>query len=130
MSENSVKVLVFSDDVDKRRAVIEGVGTKPGALLPEIEWLEVATAQGVVDAMENGEFALLVIDGEAQKEGGPSVARKLEGLHEDMPPIIMLVARQQDEWIASWAGAAKTVPLPVDPISIQDAVRDVLSGRK
>ena len=47
---------------------------------------------------------------------------------EDVPPIIFLTARAQDEWLATWAGAAATVSDPIDPIILQETVADVLRG--
>ena len=96
MSEETVRILVFSDDKDKRAAVINGVGVRASA--------------------------------ETKKEGGMSVAQDLQETREDVPPIIFLTARAQDEWLATWAGAAATVSDPIDPIILQETVADVLRG--
>ena len=41
-----------------------------------------------------------------------------------------LTARPQDEWLATWAGAAAVVADPIDPIILQETVADVLCGAK
>ncbi|MCI1641016.1 MAG: hypothetical protein LKI58_03035 [Actinomyces sp.] len=128
MSDQTVDVLVFSDDVDTRKAVIGGVGLRPGKGLPTINWVEAATKPGVVEKVRRGDFALLVLDGEATKEGGMSIARELSGILDSVPPVIILTARQQDDWLATWAGAAATVPEPLDPIVLQETVASVLAG--
>ena len=50
MSEETVQILVFSDDKDRRQAVINGVGLRASKDTPRIEWVEAATAFGVRDA--------------------------------------------------------------------------------
>ena len=50
MSEETVQILVFSDDKDKRSAVINGVGLRASKDTPRIEWVEAATGSGFCDA--------------------------------------------------------------------------------
>lgn len=126
MAEQTVDVLLFSDDIDTRKAVINGVGLRPGKGLPAISWVEAATKPGVVDLVRSHDFALLVLDGEATKEGGMSIARELHGLFDDVPPIVVLTARQQDDWLAAWSGAVATVPEPLDPLTLQETISSVL----
>ena len=122
----TVKVLVFSDDVETRRAVTNGVGLRASKDTPVIEWHEAATAFGAVELVKNHDFALLVLDAETQKEGGMSVAKELENTVERMPPILMLTARPQDTWLATWAGAARIVSEPLNPLELQEAVAALL----
>ena len=105
MSEETVRILVFSDDKDKRAAVVNGVGVRASKDTPRIEWVETATGFGVRDAFDQQELAALILDAETKKEGGMSVAQDLQETREDVPPIIFLTARAQDEWLATWAGA-------------------------
>ncbi len=128
MSDQTVDVLVFSDDVDTRKAVIDGVGLRPGKGLPTVNWVEAATAAGVIEKVGQGDFALLILDGEATKEGGMSIARDLTGTYDEVPPIIILTARQQDDWLATAAGASATIAEPLDPIVLQETVAAALSG--
>lgn len=102
MSDTSVKVLVFSDDSHKRRAVMNGIGLRASKDTPRIEWVEAATAFGVRDAVDAQDFAALILDAEAKKEGGMSVAQDLRETRDDVPPVIFLTARVQDDWLATW----------------------------
>ena len=102
MSETPVKVLVFSDNSSTRQAVITGVGFKASKDTAPIEWLEAATAFGVFELVDSHDIAVLVLDGETQKEGGMSVAKELANTRENLPPILMLTARPQDQWLATW----------------------------
>ena len=126
MSEETVRILVFSDDKDKRAAVMNGVGMRASKDTPRIEWVEAATAFGVRDAVDQQDFTVLILDAETKKEGGMSVAQDLQETREDVPPIIYLTARVQDDWLATWAGAAATVADPIDPIILQETLADVL----
>ena len=115
MSEMTARILVFSADIDKRHAVVNGVGIRAAKDLPTIEWSEAATPFGTKELVENNDFDLLILDAETTKEGGMSVAQELKNTVEKLPPIIFLTARQQDSWLATWAGAAATISDPLDP---------------
>lgn len=126
MSEATVKVLVFSDDVTVRTAVTTGVGVRAAKDLPRIEWHEAATTFGAIELVKEHDFALLILDAEVKKHGGMGVAKELENTVDSLPPIIFLTARQQDDWLATWAGAAATVAAPFDPLTLQETVARVL----
>lgn len=126
MSENTARVLVFSGDATKRQAVITGVGMRASKDSPLIEWSEAATPFGAKELVESGGFALLILDAETTKEGGMSLAQELKNTIEDVPPIIFLTARQQDDWLASWAGGAAAIPDPLDPLVLQETVAALL----
>ena len=53
MSDETVRILVFSDDKDKRAAVINGIGLRASKDTPRIEWVEAATGFGVRDAFDS-----------------------------------------------------------------------------
>ncbi len=122
MSENKLSVLVFSGDSSTRKAVIEGVGRRPARDLPTLEWLEAATADGAEAMFRTEQPGLLILDAETTKEGGLSVARRLEDRFDSIPPIVMITARPQDKWLADWAGAAEMILLPLDPLELQETV--------
>lgn len=128
MSENTVRVLVFSGDATKRHAVITGVGRRASKNSAPIEWSEAATPFGAKELVESHDFALLVLDAETQKEGGMSLAQELKNTMEDVPPIVFLTARQQDDWLASWAGGAAAIPDPLDPLVLQETIAQLLEN--
>ena len=130
MSETPVKVLVFSDNSSTRQAVITGVGFKASKDTAPIEWLEAATSFGVFELVDSHDIAVLVLDGETQKEGGMSVAKELANTRENLPPILMLTARPQDQWLATWAGASRIVSAPLDPQALQENLAELLRARR
>lgn len=128
MSDAQVNVLLFSDDSDTRQAIKDAVGVRVSKDAPTIVWHEAATAFGVHDLMDSVKFAALVLDAESPKEGGLSVARELATTREELPPLVVLTARPQDEWLATWAGAAVTIPAPFDPIEVQESLAKLLTA--
>lgn len=127
MAVSSVKVLLFSDDKDTRQAIIDAVGVRASKDAPSIEWFEAATAFGVEDLMQQHEFAAVVLDGESTKEGGMSIARNIRTYLDDVPPMLILTARPQDAWLATWAGARVIIEAPFDPIEVQEGIARLLS---
>lgn len=115
-------LLVYSDDASVRQAVIRAVGRRAGKGLAPSRWTEAATPEGVRRALVERDFATLVLDGEAAKLGGMGLAKELAQELEKVPPVIVLVARQQDEWLATWSGARAVVSEPLNPLALQEAI--------
>lgn len=122
MSDERMNVLVYSDNAETRRAVIEGVGRRAAKDLPLINWVETASGPGTLLEYADAQPDLLILDAESTKVGGMSVARSLQDRYDDFPPIVLLTARPQDDWLAKWAGAQSVVAAPLDPLELQEAV--------
>lgn len=122
MSEDSVDVIIYSADADRRKKIIEGTGVRPGKDSPRINWIETATSDGVIMAVEEYEPAVMVLDGETPKVGGMAVAKRVENELDFQPLLVLLTARPQDSWLATWAGAAYTVLAPYDPMDLQNVM--------
>jgi DNA-binding response OmpR family regulator len=126
---DSLKVLVYSDDVDTREQVILALGRRPHPDLPELEYVEVATEPVVIQQMDFGGIALAILDGEAVPAGGMGIARQLKDEIYRCPPILVLTGRVQDNWLATWSRADAAVPHPLDPIELAEAVVRLLRSR-
>lgn len=120
-------ILLYSDNSEFRANVIEAVGVRPGADMPKVEWVEAATEDGAVMKYKEGEFDLLILDGETQKVGAMALLRRLEVEFDNLPPSITILARQQDSWIAKFSGTTKMLYYPIDPIELQETVAQLLS---
>ena len=123
-----LSVLLYSDDIATRDAVRVAVGRRPARDVEVIAWLECATAAAVIEAVETGEFDLLVLDGEASPTGGLGLCRQLKNEIFSCPPILVLTGRPQDGWLAAWSQADLAVPHPLDPIAVAGAVAEL--GRR
>ena len=92
------------------------VGRRPAPDSARIDWLECATNAEVVEQMDEGGLDLAILDGEAQPTGGMGLARQFKYEIDDCPPIVVLIARPQDGWLASWSLADAVISQPLDPV--------------
>lgn len=123
---DAVEIMLFSADLHTRETIMDAVGVSGAFDLPPISWLEVATAKAAKLSFEPERFAALVLDAETTQEGGESLSRWLHDHNEKVPPVIMLVARPQDEWLARWSGAAQCIQAPFPADTVVDTIRKVL----
>ncbi|MEU2038973.1 Rv3143 family two-component system response regulator [Nocardia niwae] len=124
-----LRVLVYSNDADTRRQVIQALGKRPSQELPEFEYLEVATAPVVIAQMDAGGIDLAVLDGEASPAGGLGIAKQLKDEVDPCPPLLVLTGRPDDAWLASWSRAEAAVAHPIDPLRLTEAVVALLRSR-
>jgi DNA-binding response OmpR family regulator len=117
-----LRILVYSDNPRTREAVELALGKRIHPELPELTYLDVATAAMVVKQMDAGGFDLAILDGEASPVGGMGLAKQLKDEISDCPPILVLTGRPDDAWLANWSRAEAAVPHPIDPIRLSDAV--------
>jgi DNA-binding response OmpR family regulator len=127
--ERAPRVLLYSDDVDTRQQVRLAVGRRLAKGAPDIEWVETATHPAVVAAADAGDLDLLVLDGEAAKSGGIGLCRQLKDEVYDCPPVLVLVGRAQDAWLASWSLADAVLSHPLDPVEVHDVVARLVGSR-
>jgi hypothetical protein len=48
----------------------------------------------------------------------------------DCPPVVVLIGRPQDAWLATWSRADFAVPHPLDPVAVAEAVAHVARSRR
>jgi DNA-binding response OmpR family regulator len=118
--------LVYSDNPRTREQVRLALGKRVHPELPELEYVEIATAPMVISRMDAGGIDLAILDGEATPAGGMGVAKQLKDEVANCPPILVLTGRPDDAWLASWSQAEAAVPHPIDPIRLGDAVVSLL----
>lgn len=126
----SLNVLLYSDDSATRDKVRLAVGRRPARDVEVTAWRECATAYAVIEAVEHGSFDLLVLDGEAAKVGGLGLCRQLKNEIFDCPPVLVLIGRPQDGWLAAWSQADLAVAHPLDPIVLAAAVATLGRGAR
>ncbi|SBS77874.1 conserved hypothetical protein [uncultured Mycobacterium sp.] len=129
ISRARLRVLVYSDNARTRRQIVEALGTRPRADLPEIDYLEVATGSVIIKSVDAGDIDLAILDGEATPVGGMGIARQLRDEVEGCPPILLVTGRPGDAWLAHWSRADAAVPHPVDPIRLAEAAVPLLRSR-
>lgn len=131
MSDETLRVLLFSGDRTVREQVRLALGRKVASDLPPIEVEEVATGPAMFRRLDAGPSVdLLILDGEAQPEGGFGLAHQVKEEYEDCPPVLLLVARVADAWLGTWSRAEVISPYPVDPVRLPGQAAELLRERK
>jgi DNA-binding response OmpR family regulator len=124
----ALRTLVYSSEADTRGRVMLALGHKPAADLPEVEFVEVATAAVAIRTLDAGGVDLAILDGEAAPFGGLGLAKQLRDELDSPPPILVLTGRADDRWLADWSRADAWVPHPLDPILLADTAVSLLRG--
>ena len=124
-----VSVLLYSDDITVRDAVRAAAGRRPARDVEVVAWRECATAEAVIEAMDAGGYDVVVLDGEATPVGGLGLCRQLKNEIFRCPPVLVLIGRPQDAWLAGWSLADEVVPHPLDPIAVSDAIASLARSR-
>ena len=124
----TARLLLHSDNITTRDAVRAAVGRRPARDVEIVSWRECATPAAVVEAVEEGDIDLVILDGEAAKTGGLGLCRQLKVEVLRCPPVLVLTGRPQDGWLATWSMADGSVPHPLDPIAVADAVASLARG--
>ncbi|MGL5909913.1 MAG: hypothetical protein ACRCZP_07920 [Phycicoccus sp.] len=124
-----VSVLLYSDDITTRDAVRAACGRRPARDVEIVAWRECATAAAVIEAMDAGGHDVVVLDGEAAPVGGLGLCRQLKNEIFRCPPVLVLIGRPQDGWLAGWSLADDTGPHPLDPVVVSEAVAALARAR-
>lgn len=112
-------IALYSDDSTVRSSIITALGKQLDTTLAPHEVKEFATADALrlyVDSKK--QVDLFILDAEAVPEGGMGVARQLKDEVFNCPPVLLVTARLQDNWLAAWSKAEATVTHPIDPFTI------------
>lgn len=116
----AARILVYSDDLNVRENVRFAVGSTTQGR--PVEWTEAATHAGVTAALDTSTFDLVILDGEAAKSGGMGICRQMKAELYNCPPVLLLVGRPGDAWLATWSEADAAVAHPLDPFVVREAV--------
>lgn len=121
------RILLYSDDRNVRASVRLAMGDELSDR--GIRWTETATYPAVVSGVEEGGFDLLILDGEAAKAGGMGISRQLKHEVKDCPPVLLLIGRRDDTWLADWSEADGVVSHPIEPFEMKAAVEGLLASQ-
>ena len=122
-------VLVYSDDSNTREQVRLASGRRPAPDVPLVEFLECATPAAVLKELDKGGIDVCVLDGEAVPMGGMGLCRQIKDEVFHCPPVLLLIGRPQDAWLATWSRAEGAVSHPIDPVRMAEVTADLLQQR-
>jgi DNA-binding response OmpR family regulator len=58
------------------------------------------------------------------------LCKQLKDEVRDCPPVLVLIGRVQDAWLATWSRADFAVPHPLDPVAVAQAVAQLIRRQK
>ncbi len=121
------RVLIVSSDPAERRRAGSAL-----ALRQDVDVVEVDGGAAAADLLRTGDFDVLVVDGDIDAKGGFSWLYELRAQCElrdaHRPPAVVLVSRDEDRFLAEWAGAAAMVFKPADGFAVADRVAELAAG--
>lgn len=92
----------------------------------------VSTPQRAVALLDEGEtYDVVVGDNDTHPTGGLALAREIKArgqMGQEMPPVVLLIARTQDAWLANWAQVDAHVLKPADPFDLRETLQAVVAG--
>lgn len=119
-------LLLYSDDRTTRERVRLALGRRPAADVPEIELIEYATWKAALNRLDAGGVDLAIMDGESAPYGGMGLAKQIKDEIYKAPPVLVLIGRPQDAWLATWSRAEAAVPHPLDPMVLAQTVAELM----
>ena len=120
-------VLVYSHRPEVREQIMSAVGRRPAPDVGRIDFLECESVSDVLMAVD-GHRADLVDPGRR----GPADRRDRDlppdphGGRCVIPPIVLVVRRADDRWLATWSQADEVLVHPLDPVTAAETVAEVL----
>jgi DNA-binding response OmpR family regulator len=124
-----MKVVVYSHDADTRAQVRLAIGRRPAPDAPEAEIIEVATEPALWRLLDAGGADVMVLDGEAQPAGGMGVCRQAKDEIYNCPPVLLIIGRRDDGWLATWSRADAVISRPIDPVALAQALAGLMRER-
>jgi CheY-like chemotaxis protein len=124
-----MKVVVYSHDADTRARIRLAIGRRPAPDVPDAEVIEVATQPALIRLLDKGGTEVMVLDGEAQPAGGLGICRQAKDEVYDCPPVLLIIGRPDDGWLATWSRADAVVSHPIDPKALAQALAGLMRLR-
>lgn len=126
LSSSTLRIAVYSDRPHLREDIHSAFGTSISADLPPVELVDFATGPALIRALDNKEIDLCLLDGETAPLGGMGLSYQISAEIENHPPLLVLLQRRDDAWLATWSKADAVYLLPVDPFDLPLAAANLL----
>ena len=127
-----MRVLLVSPDANARDLMRISVGSLERRLGEPVSFLDAPNGElGAKVGLRERPDAV-VADEIASRAGAFSMARDLRGAPEPyLGPIVIILERKHDAWLARWSGADAWFVKPVDPFELADRLVELIrSGGK
>jgi len=123
-----VRVLLVSPDAHVRDLMRVAVGSIERRLGEPLSFMDAADGEVGARLGLSERPDAVVADEIASRAGAFSLARDLRGDPDPyLGPIVVLLERRQDAWLARWSGADAWFVKPVDPFELADRLVELMS---
>jgi DNA-binding response OmpR family regulator len=89
----------------------------------ESEFIQVSDGNQAVAIAEDRHPDLVVVEVGVTPYGAFGIARDVKASTEVACPVLIVLERPQDEWLARWSGADALVNRPVDPFALAEVAQ-------
>src|ERR1700689_3468550 len=124
-----MKVVVYSHDAATRARVRLAIGRRPAPDVPDAEIIEVATSPALFRLLDAGGADVMVLDGEAQPAGGMGISRQAKDEIYHCPPVLLVIGRADDRWLATWSKADAVISHPIDSVALARELAALMRSR-
>ncbi len=126
-----MRVLVVSEDAVERLRAVSALRLHVERDVEVVEAVSDPQARQIL--RDDAAFDLFVLDGDLRPKGGFALLYALRSraeLDRVAPlPAIILAGREQDRWLADWAGANAVLVKPVAPFALARQVEELVGVR-
>jgi CheY-like chemotaxis protein len=122
-----VRILLVSSGPSLTRQVT-------AALPAGAEVVEVRTPQRGLAVLDEDDapFDVILGDADTHPTGGFYLAREIRARQtegREVPPVVLLIARPQDEYLSQWSQADAWIVKPVDPFDLAEVLEALGAGK-
>lgn len=125
-----MRVLLVSPDADARDLMRVSVGSLERRLGEPVSFLDAPDGERGAEVGLRERPDAVVADEFASRAGAFSMAKDLRGAPDPyLGPIVIILERKHDAWLARWSGADAWFVRPVDPFELADRLVELIRGR-
>jgi DNA-binding response OmpR family regulator len=125
-----VRVLLVSPHADARDLLRVSVGSLERRLGEPVSFLDASDGERGAKVGLRERPDAVVADEIASRAGAFSMAKDLRGAPDPyLGPIVIILERKHDAWLARWSGADAWFVRPVDPFELADRLAELIRGR-
>ena len=88
-----------------------------------------ATSPALFRLLDAGGVDVMVLDGEAQPAGGMGISRQAKDEIYNCPPVLLIIGRADDRWLATWSKADAVISHPIDPVALARELAALMRSR-
>jgi CheY-like chemotaxis protein len=126
-----IKALLVTSDQRARerlRLALERLGS--GRPDDEVQFLETSDGNDAVVLAETRLPDLMVVEVGVTPYGAFGVTRDVKASPRTACPVIVVLERPQDDWLARWSGADALVHRPLDPFALAQVARRLVDEHR